>query len=73
MNLWTQKTNQIVTQEDIMNLLDSCYEKCLNGIPAVSVSVDKMAADYQKSTRIKKKLVKLCYIIKLLNVLHLVH
>ena len=25
-----------VTQEDIMKLLDSCYEKCLNGIPMVS-------------------------------------
>ena len=22
-----------MTQEDIMKLLDSCYEKCLNGIP----------------------------------------
>jgi len=47
----TKKTNQIVTQEDIMNLLDSCYEKCLNGIPAISVSVDKMAADYQKKAQ----------------------
>ncbi len=51
----TKKTNQIVTQEDIMNLLDSCYEKCLNGIPAVSVSVDKMAADYQKKHKNKEE------------------
>lgn len=34
------------TQEDIMNLLDACYEKCLNGIPMVSSSVEKMANDY---------------------------
>ena len=31
-----------------MNLLDSCYEKCLNGIPKVSPSVENMAADYLK-------------------------
>lgn len=37
-----------ITQEDIMNLLDSCYEKCLNGIPKVSPSVEDMAADYLK-------------------------
>lgn len=37
-----------VTQDDIMKLLDSCYEKCLNGIPKVSPSVDKMAEDYLK-------------------------
>lgn len=38
----------VITQEDIMNLLDSCYEKCLNGIPKVSPSVEVMAADYLK-------------------------
>ena len=27
---WSEKT--AVTQEDIMKVLDSCYEKCLNGI-----------------------------------------
>lgn len=36
----------IITQEDVMNLLDSCYEKCLNGIPKVSPSVKDMANDY---------------------------
>lgn len=35
-----------ITQEDIMKLLDSCYEKCLNGIPLVSPSVEDMANDY---------------------------
>ena len=34
------------TQEDIMNLLDACYEKCLKGIPKISPSVEDMANDY---------------------------
>lgn len=38
----------VFTQEDIMKLLDSCYEKCLNGIPMVSPSVEEMANDYLK-------------------------
>lgn len=42
-----QKKNT-VKQEDIMNLLDSCYEKCLNGIPKVSPSVENLANDYLK-------------------------
>ena len=37
-----------ITQEDIMNLLDACYEKCLNGIPMVSPSVEDLANDYIK-------------------------
>lgn len=38
----------VVTQEDIMKLLDSCYEKCLNGIPKISPSVEELANDYLK-------------------------
>ncbi len=45
---------QIITQEDIMNLLDSCYEKCLNGIPKVSSSVEEMANDYLKKHQTKE-------------------
>lgn len=37
---------QVLTQEDVMKLLDSCYDKCLNGIPKVSPSVEKLANDY---------------------------
>ena len=29
-----------------MALLDTCYEKCLNGVPYVSPSVEKLANDY---------------------------
>lgn len=43
-----KEKKQAVTQEDIMKLLDSCYEKCLNGIPKISPSVAEMADDYLK-------------------------
>lgn len=35
-----------ISQEDVMSFLDSCYEKCLNGVPKVSSSVEKMADSY---------------------------
>lgn len=38
----------VIVQEDVMKILDSCYEKCLNGIPKVSLSVEEMAKDYLK-------------------------
>lgn len=40
------KEKKGISQEDIMTLLDSCYEKCLNGIPYVSPSVAELANDY---------------------------
>lgn len=43
-----KEKKQAMTQEDIMKLLDSCYEKCLNGIPPISPSVAEMANDYLK-------------------------
>lgn len=38
--------NKLLSQEEVMNLLDSCYDKCLTGIPKVSDSVDDLANDY---------------------------
>lgn len=35
-----------VSEEDIMKLLNSCYGKCLNGVPKVSPSVERLANDY---------------------------
>ena len=35
-----------LNQESMMKVLDTCYEKCLNGIPVVSPTVEKMATDY---------------------------
>ncbi len=46
-----EKEKKSISQEDIMKLLDSCYEKALNGIPHVSPSVAEMAEDYlQRNT-----------------------
>ena len=42
----TKSAKKAITQEDIMKLLDTCYEKCLDGIPKVSPSVADLAADY---------------------------
>ena len=41
-----KEKKQALTQKDIMKLLNSCYEKCLNGISKVSPSVEEMANDY---------------------------
>ncbi len=38
-----KEKKHVLTQEDIMDLLDSCYEKCLNGIPKVSPSVKNLS------------------------------
>lgn len=35
-----------MSHDDIMKLLDACYEKCLNGIPKVSPKVEDLAQDY---------------------------
>ena len=35
-----------LNQEGLMKILDTCYEKCLNGIPHVSPSIDSFAEDY---------------------------
>lgn len=47
-----------MTQEDIMKLLDSCYEKCLNGIPMVSPGIEDMANDYLLKHETKEKACK---------------
>lgn len=46
MKVIENKKSLSISQEDIMGLLDSCYDKCLNGIPNISSSVEKMASDY---------------------------
>ena len=51
----SKEKKPVMTEEDIMNLLDSCYEKCLNGIPKVSPSVEELANDYLKKHRITEE------------------
>lgn len=46
--------NKIKDQNDVLKLLDSCYELCLDGIPKVSPSVEVMANDYMKKHKTKK-------------------
>ena len=41
------------SQDDIMKLLDSCYEKCLNGIPKISPDVKTLADDYLQKYKTK--------------------
>ena len=48
----------LISQEDIMKLLDSCYEKSLNGIPHVSPSVETIACEYLKKYPTAEKATK---------------
>lgn len=50
--------SKMIKQEDVMNLLDSCYEKCLNGVSMVSPSVEDMANDYLNKYPIKEEACK---------------
>ena len=45
-----RKNPKTISQEDIMSLLDSCYDKCLHGVPKVSQSVEDLAVDYLKTS-----------------------
>ncbi len=49
-----ERTKQIVSQDDIMKMLDSCYDRCLTGIPKVSPSVIDMANDYLQKHKTKE-------------------
>lgn len=56
MNKKEKKT--VISQENVMKILDSCYEKCLNGIPKVSPSVEEMVNDYLKKYKTKEEACK---------------
>lgn len=47
-----------ITQDDIINILNVCYKKCLNGIPVVSPPVEDLAKDYLKKYKTRKKACK---------------
>lgn len=53
-----KEKKQLLTQTDIMKLLDSCYDKCLHGVPKVSLSVEDMANDYLKKYDTKEEACK---------------
>lgn len=57
----SQNNTAIISQDDIMKILDNCYEACLNGIPKVSDDVKLVADEYlnkykNKETACKKML-----------------
>lgn len=41
-----ENKKKLVTQEDIMKVLNNCYEKTLNGVPKVSPSIEEFAKNY---------------------------
>jgi len=44
-----------ITSDNIVSILDICYDKAINGIPKVSKSVEELAKDYlSKNTNTKK-------------------
>lgn len=57
----SESNTVIISQDDIMKILDNCYEACLNGIPKVSDDVRIVADEYlnkykNKETACKKML-----------------
>lgn len=49
---------KLVTQEDIMKMLETCYAKALDGIPLVSESVEEMSNNYLKKNQTKEEAIK---------------
>lgn len=41
------KNRRVLSQEDIMKILDACYQKVMSGIDRVSPPIEQFAADYQ--------------------------
>ena len=41
-----EKISNVMTQDDMMNLLDTCYQKALDGVEKVSPSIESMASGY---------------------------
>ncbi len=62
-----KEKKKLVTQEDIMKMLDTCYDKSLHGINKVSPPIEQFANDYLKKEQDKKKATKEMLKIRLLN------
>lgn len=50
-----QSNKGLISEKDIMKLLDACYEKSLNGVPKVSKSVEELADEYLKKYKTKEE------------------
>lgn len=47
-----------LTEVDIENILDSCYDQAINGIPKVSKTIEELADDYAKKHDTKEEAAK---------------
>lgn len=52
------ESKKMVSNEDIMKLLDTCYEKSLNGIPMLSQPIEEMVDNYLGKHSDKKQAAK---------------
>lgn len=52
------KTKIKFSQEDILKVLDTCYEKATNGISKISPSIDQLAGDYLSKHTSKEEAIK---------------
>lgn len=43
-----EKEEKLLSQEDIMKILDACYDKSVQGIPGVSPTVEQIATEYME-------------------------
>ena len=49
---------ELLSQEDIMKILDTCYEKTMNGIPKLSSAVEEVAIEYMDKYSTKEEACK---------------
>ena len=52
------KNKNKFSQEDILKVLDTCYEKATNGISKISPSIDQLAGDYLSKHASKEEDIK---------------
>jgi hypothetical protein len=50
--------SDVINLEDLKKVMDSCYEKAINGIPKVSLAVDDLAIEYLDKYKTKDKAVR---------------
>lgn len=53
-----ENKKKLFTQEDIMKVLNNCYEKALNGVPKISPSIEEFAQNYLEKETSNNKAAK---------------
>lgn len=54
----TTEKKPLISQEDIMKILENCYQKSLNGIPHISPSIEQLSNEYLEKHSTKEKAAK---------------